>query len=476
MVRSAGRLLNRIAAGIAQDMTNLRCHLRAISSDPVGHGLHTYRFEEPGGKVRLHLRVHKDGSGLIFVNATQALHLSATQAQIAKMVLDEVPAAEALERLTVYYPQIPRAELAAQLNKMQKAMATLSRPSTGCPACDAGLPQLPAFSISSQAPYKADLALHYACNNACSHCYNEPGRKAMRSLQVGQWEQILDELYGVGVPYVIFTGGEPTLYEGLPRLVRHAEKLGQITGVNTNGRLLGKDGLAGKLARAGLGHVQVTLNSHREQVHNRIVGAKAFEETVQGIRASLDSGLHTLTNSTLITDNVHEALELVEFLHELGLRTFAMNGMIYSGCGARHPAALDEQKLEPVLVAVRDRADQLGMRFLWYTPTRYCRMSPLELGLGVRCCNAAEYSICIEPDGSVLPCQSYYEPVGKLLEDGWEQIWNCDLFRRFRERRSYPQKCGLPPECHECDWLQMCGGGCVLERENGCAHAAGGWL
>jgi len=141
-----------------------------------------------------------------------------------------------------------------------------------------------------------------------------------------------------------------------------------------------------------------------------------------------------------------------------------MNGMIYSGCGARHPAALDEAALAPVLTRVRERAGELGMSFLWYTPTRYCRLSPVELGLGIRTCNAAEYSICIEPNGDVLPCQSYYVAGGNLLTDDWASIWESTLFASFRHRRERPGACGLPRECTTCSDLAICGGGCPLER------------
>jgi len=124
------------------------------------------------------------------------------------------------------------------------------------------------------------------------------------------------------------------------------------------------------------------------------------------------------------------------------------------------------ENLAPVLVAVRERAAELGMRFLWYTPTAYCRLSPLEFELGPRRCNAAEYSICIEPNGDVLPCQSYYTPAGNILRDPWERIWNSRLFQSFRDRVADPRGCGLPEQCWDCPDLSLCAGGCRLERED----------
>jgi radical SAM protein with 4Fe4S-binding SPASM domain len=209
----------------------------------------------------------------------------------------------------------------------------------------------------------------------------------------------------------------------------------------------------------------VTLESHLPEVHDAMVGARAFAETVEGVREALDAGLHTITNTTLTRRNLRGALETVDFLHALGLRTFAMNGIIHAGGGRGDPDAVPAEEMAPLLAAVRDRAAALGMRFLWYTVTDYCRLSPVALGLDPKRCNAAEYSMCVEPNGDVLPCQSYYVPAGNLLRDPWEGIWESDLFRRFREREAHPREAGLPEPCWDCPDLPTCGGGCPLERE-----------
>jgi len=468
MVAVVHGLLLRLADSIRWDMGGFAQRMQALRYAATdGPGLFTYRVNTAEGKVRLHLRIHRDRTGLLFINATEAIYLPPTLAEMTKLVLDETPFDQAVARLGVFYPDVPAEILAGELQHMEGIVTQLKRPTEGCRVCEVGLPQPAPFALRAQAPYKADLALHYACNNNCSHCYNEPGRRQMPSLPTDDWRQVLDKLLAIGVPYVIFTGGEPTLHPDLVGLVAYAENLGQITGLNTNGRRLADSGLAVNLVAAGLDHVQVTLNSHHRELHDRIVGAEAFEETIAGIQCALDAGLHTLTNTTLISDNVDEALEMVDFLYELGIRTFAMNGMIHSGCGARHPSALDERQLAPILEQVRDLATDYGMRFLWYTPTQYCRLSPVEMGLGLRCCNAAEYSVCIEPNGDVLPCQSYYVSAGNILRNPWEEIWDSELFRTFRFRREHPEQAGLPEQCWDCEQLSICGGGCPWSARPG---------
>jgi radical SAM protein with 4Fe4S-binding SPASM domain len=335
----------------------------------------------------------------------------------------------------------------------------------------------PVFSLSASAPYKADLALSYGCNNACSHCYNE-SRAAHLSehhvtdvppLSPAEWHRVLERLAEIGIPQVIFTGGEPTLHDTLPDLIRAAVQLGLVTGLNTNGRRLCDRRFAESLRDAGLDHVQITLESFCPDIHNAMTGATAFAETLLGLQNALSVGLHTLTNTTLTRRNIDHAGPMVVFLHELGLSTFAMNGIIHAGSGRNHADAVPVEALPPVLADVRDRAKSFGMRFLWYTPTEYCRLSPVEWELGPRRCNAGEYSICIEPNGDVLPCQSYYVSAGNILRDDWPPIWQSELFLGFRRRTADPRGCGLPERCWTCPDLTLCAGGCRLERtKNGC--------
>lgn len=456
------RCLGRFARAFGRDVASFCGWLQTRRPRP---GLRTYHFQLPGGRRRVHLRIQPDGSGLLLVDVTDAIHLNPTAAWIARMALEGVPeehAARAVRRVF----QRPDPQATADARSMYRLVEHIRATGQRCVTCGLDQCQRRAwFSVPVQAPYKADLALTYACNNVCAHCYNPPGRAGRGVLDQRQWRRVLQRLARIGVPHVIFTGGEPTLVAGLDGLIAHAEQLGLVTGLNTNGRRLADRHYTWSLARAGLTHVQITLFSPQAAVHDRMAGAAAFEETVAGIRHALEAGLHTITNTTLTSENVSCAEELVDFLHRLGLRTMALNGIIYSGRGQWCRDGLPEQELAPVLVRLRQRAEQLGMRLLWYTPTPYCRLSPVALELGPRRCNAAEYSVCIEPTGDVLPCQSYYVPAGNILRDPWQRIWNSSLFLSFRRRVIDPQGCGLPQACWECPDLELCGGGCRIARE-----------
>ncbi|MBN2474939.1 MAG: radical SAM protein [Pirellulales bacterium] len=460
-----GRIARRLLDALRRDWLGWRAAAGRLL--PVRPGLFAYDVYPPGGRRRIHLRIESDGSGVLLVDVTDAIHLNPTAALMARLALEKVPADRAAVVLRAHFRGVEPALLRRQSARIYALVEHLATTTAACSTCGRDeLARTPLFSTPVRAPYKADLALTYGCNNACPHCYNQPQRAAMRSLSPRDWNRVLGKLARVGVPHVIFTGGEPTLFDDLTRLIDRARRLGLVAGLNTNGRRLADRPFVESLARAGLNHVQITLGSHRPEVHNAMTAADSFLETTGGIENSLAAGLHTITNTTLTRQNAGHAEQIVEFLHAQGLRTFAFNGMIYSGGGRTSREALAEADMAAVLVAVRDRAAELGMRFLWYTPTAYCRLSPVELELGPRRCNAAEYSVCIEPNGDVLPCQSYYSAAGNILRDRWATIWRSDLFRSFRHRVADPRGCGLPEACWQCPDLPLCAGGCRIEREH----------
>jgi radical SAM protein with 4Fe4S-binding SPASM domain len=456
----------RISDSLRQDFGGL-VEAFAPSSEPET-GLHTYRIEYPdGGKMRIHLRIEPGGPGVLFVDVTDVIHLSPIAARIAKFALDGTPEYRARAALQAQYGRIEKDQFVADIAHVYAMVEDLKDPEVDCRTCALtySVETHPLFSLGVNAPYKVDLALTYGCNNQCPHCYNETDRLGMPSLPFEDWATVLDKVAQLGIPHVILTGGEATLHPNLPEIIRYADQKGMIVGLNTNGRHIAHAPYMQELADSGLDHIQITLASNRPEVHDAMMGAKSFHQTVRGIENAIESGVHVITNSTLMRYNMNDAEEIIDFLYDKGIRTFAMNGMIYSGGGFAHPAAIPENEMPPLLIRVRDHAENLGMRFLWYTPTEYCRMSPVELEIGAKRCNAGEYSLCIEPNGDVLPCQSYYVSAGNILMDPWETIWNGELFRSFRDREDDPSWAGLPEKCQQCPDLPLCGGGCRIERE-----------
>lgn len=417
--------------------------------------IYHYTRETEHEQSQVHLRVEPDASGLLMVNANRVVFLNPTATLMARLVLEEKPEHLAIREIRQKF-RVSKDQAQNDYTQFADQLASLLHPEGTCPIHDLDLEVLHPFSTQPSAPYRMDLAITYRCNNDCAHCYNARSR-TFPELSTQQWIHILDQLWEIGIPHIVFTGGEPTLRSDLPDLIAHAQQNGQITGINTNGRRLSDPRFVNQLVQAGLDHVQITVESHLPEIHDEMVMAKgAWRQTIQGLRNALNSPLYVMTNTTMLQENSPFVEDTITFLAELGVKTIGLNALIYSGKGQSVGTGIPERDLEPLLIKARELTEENGQRLIWYTPTEYCHFDPMQLELGVKACTAARYNMCIEPDGSVLPCQSYYQSLGNFLDTPWEKIWNHPLALHLRNR-SYIQE-----KCVDCGLLSECGGGCPL--------------
>lgn len=423
-------------------------------------GLYKFDRIDPNSKSRIHLRVDEDHSGLLVINASKIIYLNKTALLMAHLYLNKVDQEEALDFLSDFFEVEESVLLADYQNTVDSIEALVDGNSGMCPICDLGLTTNMPFSAKLSAPYRMDLAITYRCNLDCAHCYNARPRNHPE-LPTDQWKIIIDKLWEIGIPHVVFTGGEPTLRDDLPELIAYADQKGMVTGINTNGTRLGDQAFLDKLIEAGLDHVQITLESHDPTIHNAMVRRDfAWAKTIAGLRNVVKSNLYMMTNTTLLTNNYQELEATLDFLAAEKVPTLGLNALIYSGKGKTVQTGLREEELPGLLELAIQKTEKNHQRLIWYTPTQYCHFDPLMLDLGIKGCTAAYYNMCIEPDGNVIPCQSYYEPVGNMFTNQWAEIWNHPLCLSLRNRLD------IPAECRTCDFLQECGGGCPLARDH----------
>ncbi|MBN2048698.1 MAG: radical SAM protein, partial [Anaerolineaceae bacterium] len=227
---------------------------------PPSAGIYHYAYAHPVGESHVHLRVEADGSGFMLVNANRIFHMNPTALFMAYLKLEGCSPEQILTTFTRAYDVDP-ASAQDDYARFEDTFHALVEETGKCPLCDLHLETLPPMSCIPSAPYRMDLAITYRCNNNCSHCYNARSRN-FPELSTIQWKQVIDQLWAIGIPHIVFTGGEPTLREDLPELIQYAQSRGQITGINTNGRRLKDPVFLQQLVDAGLDHVQITFESH----------------------------------------------------------------------------------------------------------------------------------------------------------------------------------------------------------------------
>ncbi|MGE5654378.1 MAG: radical SAM/SPASM domain-containing protein [Bacillota bacterium] len=414
---------------------------------------------------KLFLRPENDGSGTLVINANAILYLDKIATDYVRFfieALNKPPILGGVENAVVrrvrrHYRVSAQDALKDWRQLHDQFMAVAE--GVVCPFSDLAVNRVEPYSKEPVAPYRLDLALTYRCNNNCGHCY-VGGSKEMPELTTDQWKEIITKAVEFGIPQLVFTGGESILRPDLPELLSHAEKLGVITGLITNGRALTAAKVK-ELADAGLDYLQITLESDDATIHDEMVGIKgAWQETVDGIKNALPH-IYITTNSTITQQNKDRILPTIDFLHSIGVKKFGINAVIRAGRGTE-TAGVDPEELKEILTKVMDKTIANAQEFVWYTPTCYQQLNPVSMGLGIKSCSAARITLAVEPDGNVMPCQSYFQSMGNALTDDFVRIWQHPLGVKLRNHEL------AQPNCQHCDQFSLCGGGCPLEK--GC-HA-----
>ena len=244
------------------------------------------------------------------------------------------------------------------------------------------------------------------------------------------------------------------------KLVSHAEKF--VTGLVTNGILL--EGLVEDLKKASLDYMQVTVESSDPKIHDKMAGVEnALSQVEAGIQEAVSRGMNVVTNTTLTKDNIDTFLDTIKWCHGLGITSVACNTLICSGRGIKYrdQNGVSLEKVRETLVSAANLTHYLKMELQWYSPTCYNDLDPIDLRLGVKSCSAAQHNMTIQPDGSILPCQSWPESVGNILTDKWQDIWNHPICQKLRKHEFAPH------ECDTCNKFSLCGGGCPLDHRKG---------
>ncbi|MDH5451356.1 MAG: radical SAM protein, partial [Candidatus Bathyarchaeota archaeon] len=269
-------------------------------------GFYYYRGKGDWAGLKFHLRVLEDGTGVLVLNASKVVYLNDTAATYLKLMMEGKEADEAIKEMRRMF-KVSKERALEDYNQVLYTINTLASSDNVCPFSYVGVKRMDPFAKELPAPFRLDLALTYRCNNSCVHCYSGKAT-ASRELSTEEWKRVVNRAFDLGIPQILFTGGEPTLREDLTDIIRHAEAVGLVTGLVTNGRQLEDSGYVRKLFEAGLDYAQVTLESHKPEIHDAITKVPgSWNESVAGIRNLLETSIYTSVNATLNQQNLKHA-------------------------------------------------------------------------------------------------------------------------------------------------------------------------
>jgi len=163
------------------------------------------------------------------------------------------------------------------------------------------------------------------CNERCTYCMPQELQEWLPRQEILTFEETL-RLVGIaaelGVSKVRITGGEPLTRRDVIDFIRRIPEIPRITsiGLSTNGTLLAREIVPGKsmasaLRAAGVGSVNVSLDTLDGEVYSQITGRDFHEQVLRGIDAAIVAGFEQIKLNTVLMRgrNEDQLIPLIEF-------------------------------------------------------------------------------------------------------------------------------------------------------------------
>jgi len=364
---------------------------------PMPAGVYPYQAPpDAPHPYRLHLRLEAGGEGVLIVNASTVLHLNQSAAEYIYYYIHGAPAHEIARQVARRY-QVKYEQALSDYRSLIERLETLITTPDLDPVTYLDFERRTPYATAASAPYRLDCALTYRLSHPPAALV-APLDHVRRELDTAEWQTILEKAWRAGVPHIIFTGGEPTLRPDLIDLIAYAEKLGQVTGLLSDGLRLAETAYLHQLLQSGLDHLMLLLDPEDEQ-------------SWEALRDVLVEDVFTTVHLTITPHNAAAIPALLERLAQMGVRSLSLSA--------------SEAELKENLRAARQLAAQHQLTLSWDLAVPYSSFHPVAVELEEEAPpdGAGKAWLYVEPDGDVLPAQGVHTPLGNLLTDPWEQVW-----------------------------------------------------
>ena len=323
-------------------------------------------------------------------------------------------------------------------------------------------------------PVWAHLYVTRRCNLECNYCFVRDNRRA--DSDETRMLQIIDRLYLLGCRAIGFIGGEPTLHKGLHEMIRHANDLGMVTHLSTNGVKLTPAYLR-RLGESQLDVINLSIDSLSECSHSGkdyVRSKRIFNDLIE---ARGRYGFEVTVNLVMTAENIESVVDTVRFIHNydvpmsIGLIVSSYVNGTKGDESLYFTTAQQRKQLEDVATEL---AAMRRQRYNIIDPAAYF----IEIGRFARGerpkwkCMSGKHSMAVDCDGSYMVCgnlpveslsifdleKHFYSRVASLRTERFSQctatcLSNCmydisyffynpvsffikDLFRRRRTRRT----------------------------------------
>ena len=299
-------------------------------------------------------------------------------------------------------------------------------------------------------PFSAQIDLTYRCNEQCVHCYlDHDDHGEMTTVEI---KNLLKEMAQAGVFILTFSGGEIFLRKDFFEILECARDLTFCVKLKTNAVLI-REAQAARLRDLGVQSVQISIYSHRPEVHDAITKVKgSLRRSIAAIRFLKLQGLKVIMANVLMTENMQDYHGVRALAEELGA----------------------EYTLDPTITPMMDgdrgilnlNAGESALRELFRDEMfvgdaeKFCAPPPPLNAetLSSLPCSAGHTACYVSPYGEFYPCVQFPLSCGNVRQQRFIDIWrDSEQLKEVRSIRlkdlSGCSQCAHGSTCTRCPGL-----------------------
>jgi AdoMet-dependent heme synthase len=264
-------------------------------------------------------------------------------------------------------------------------------------------------------PLAAQLDLTYRCNERCVHCYLDHDDHG--EMTTAEIKDLLDQMAAAGVFYLCLSGGEILMRRDFFEILAHARARTFCVKLKTNAVMV-RQAEAERIRALGVESVQVSIYSHRPEVHDAITKLPgSLERSLAGVRRLRAAGLSVIFADVLMGQNVLDYAGVKALAAEMGAHF----------------------TLDPTITPMMDgdrsilglNIDQAALREVFRNQSvvgnveEFCAppQGADEDALNSLPCSAGHTACYVSPYGDVYPCVQFPLPSGNVRRQKFLDIW-----------------------------------------------------
>ena len=304
--------------------------------------------------------------------------------------------------------------------------------------------EMSAKALKLGIPLSVQVDLTYRCNEQCVHCYlDHEDHGEMTTLE---FKHLFDELAEAGVFFLTMSGGEILMRKDFFEILEYARALKFCVKLKTNAVLI-RERQADRMRSLGVHSVQISIYSHRPEVHDAITKIPgSLKRSVEAIRFLKAQGLKVTIANVLMMQNIQDYPGVKALANELGVESTLDPTITPKMDGDR--SLLDLNVDNAALRRVFRDESLVGNVEEFCTPPKNVNDDDLDL----LPCSAGHTACYVSPYGDVYPCVQFPLPSGNVRRTPFLDIWRHS--DQLKEVRSITAR--DLPSCSLCTHIGSC--------------------